>query len=67
MPNAEAPGKFLRDERIKPVRAPISYQEEECVRLLINYGARELEPGITLCQYVLSELHEIDFQTSPYD
>ncbi|GAB3706301.1 DNA primase [Spirosoma flavus] len=48
-------------------RTPISYQEEECVRLLMNYGARELEPGITLCQYILSELHEINFQTSPFD
>lgn len=54
-------------ERIKAVRTPISYQEEECVRLLMNYGARELEPGITLCQYVLSELHDIEFQTTPYD
>lgn len=50
-----------------PVRTAISYQEEECIRLLINYGARELEPGITLCHYVLSELHEISFQTSPFD
>ncbi|SOD88312.1 DNA primase [Spirosoma fluviale] len=64
---AVAPGKFFTDERTKGVRAPLSYQEEECVRLLINYGVRELEPGITLCQYVLSELHDIDFQTSPYD
>ena len=54
-------------ERTKLVRTPLSYQEEECVRLLMNYGARELEPGITLCQYVLSELHEIEFQTRPYD
>ncbi|SFD14803.1 DNA primase [Spirosoma endophyticum] len=52
-------------DRANSVRTPISYQEEECIRLLINYGARELEPGITLCQYVLSELHEIEFQTSP--
>lgn len=49
------------------IRTPISYQEEECVRLLINYGARELEPGITLCHYILNELHEIDFQASPFD
>ncbi len=48
-------------------RTALSYQEEECIRLLINYGARELEPGITLCQYVLSELDDINFQTSPYD
>ncbi len=50
----------------KLVRTPLSYQEEECVRLLMNYGSRELEQGITLCQYVLSELHDIEFQTSPY-
>ena len=53
--------------RPSAVRTGISYQEEECIRLLINYGARELEPGITLCQYVLSELHEIDFQAYPFD
>lgn len=53
--------------RPTPVRTPLSYQEEECIRLLINYGAKELEPGITLCQYVLSELHEIEFQTAPFD
>ena len=50
----------------KAIRTPLSYQEEECVRLLMNYGSRELEQGITLCQYVLSELHDIEFQTSPY-
>ena len=33
----------------------------------MNYGARELEPGISLCQYVLDELHEIEFQTAPYN
>ena len=54
-------------ERTNRVRTPISYQEEECIRLLMNYGARELEPGVTLCQYVLSELHDIEFQTSPFD
>lgn len=54
-------------ERLKAVRTPISYQEEECVRLLMSHGARELEPGITLCQYVLSELHDLEFQTEPYD
>lgn len=52
----------------KPVtRTSLSYQEEECIRLLINYGHRELEPGISLCQYMLSELDEIDFQTPPYN
>ncbi|WP_420147584.1 DNA primase [Spirosoma sp.] len=55
------------NELIKAAKTPLSYQEEECIRLLMNYGARELEPGITLCQYVLSELHEIEFQTTPFD
>ncbi|RYE91885.1 MAG: toprim domain-containing protein, partial [Oxalobacteraceae bacterium] len=35
---------------LRTTRTPIAYQEEECIRLLMNYGARELEPGITLCQ-----------------
>lgn len=55
------------DEPVKPVRTALSYHEEECIRLLINYGAQELEPGVTLCQYVLGQLYEIDFQTSPFD
>ncbi len=54
-------------EPVNSPRTPLSYQEEECIRLLMNYGARELEPGITLCQYVLSELHEIQFQTPPFN
>lgn len=62
-PPAETP----RQEAIKAVKTPLSYQEEECVRLLMNYGTRELEPGVTLCQYMLSELHEIEFQTPPFN
>ncbi|MDB5241127.1 MAG: primase [Spirosoma sp.] len=61
----DAPLPF--SSRTSTARSPISYQEEECIRLLINYGSRELEPGITLCHYVLSELHEIDFQTPPFN
>jgi DNA primase len=62
-----APVLESHKERENVTRTPISYQEEECIRLLINYGAHELEPGITLCQYILSELHEINFQTQPFD
>ncbi|MBO0934052.1 DNA primase [Fibrella aquatilis] len=47
-------------------RPPLAYQEEECIRLLMNYGARELEPGVSLCHYILSELNDIDFQHEPY-
>lgn len=64
--SARSTGPGITQPTNKLLRTPLSYQEEECVRLLMNYGIRELEPGITLCQYVLSELHEIDFQTSPF-
>jgi DNA primase len=44
----------------------IYYQEEECIRLLINHAAYELEPGISLCHYILRELHKIDFRHKIY-
>ncbi|UFH56226.1 DNA primase [Spirosoma sp. KNUC1025] len=66
-PSGITPSQPDTPQHTKAVKTPLTYQEEECIRLLMNYGARELEPGITLCQYVLSELHEIDFQTPPFD
>ncbi|MBD2701110.1 DNA primase [Spirosoma sp. BT702] len=65
--NAALSAPNIPQETRQLVRTPLSYQEEECIRLLMNYGARELEPGITVCQYILSELHEIDFQTTPFN
>lgn len=66
----EAPQRRTADNRQRTtdnsVRPPLSYQEEECIRLLMNYGARELEPGVSLCHYMLSELNDIDFQHEPY-
>ncbi len=62
---ASAPAPTTRLQRAQ--RTALSYQEEECIRLLLNYGSRELEPGITLCQYILAEIADIDFQTAPYD
>ena len=63
------PGEATDDRRpvAKAARSTLSYQEEECIRLLLNYGARELEPGISLCHYMLSELEAIQFQTEPYN
>jgi DNA primase len=49
-----------------PVREEVSYHEEECVRLLISYGTHELEPEISLCHYVLSELGSLEFRTPIY-
>ena len=64
---------FGPDQTLAPVpevaqvqRARGSYQEEECVRLLVSYGTHELEAGISLCHYVLSELGNISFETPVY-
>ena len=37
--------------------------EQECVRLLICHATQELEPDVSLCHYVLSELGAIEFET----
>lgn len=38
------------------------YQEEAFVRLLVLYGCKELEPGISVCDYVLGEINELEFK-----
>ena len=42
-------------------RTRLYYQEEAFVRLLVLFGAKELEPSITVCQYVLGEIKDIEF------
>jgi DNA primase len=37
--------------------------EQECVRLMICHATQELEPDVSLCHYVLSELGTIEFET----
>ncbi|MBP6385505.1 MAG: DNA primase [Pseudarcicella sp.] len=45
----------------------LELQEKECVRLLINYSTKEVDPevapGVTLVQYVLNEIDGIEFKT----
>jgi DNA primase len=42
-------------------------QEREMVRLLINYGWQQIgEEGMHLCQYLLSETQELQFETPVY-
>lgn len=43
-------------------RTKLYYQEEAFIRLLVLYGANELEPTITVCAYVLGEIQGIDFK-----
>lgn len=42
-------------------------QEKEMIRLLINYGGQKLEEqDLHFCQYILSEIAEVNFQTPVY-
>jgi DNA primase len=45
-------------------------QEQECIRLLINHGTREVDPeqakGVTLVHYVLHEIDGMNFETPLY-
>lgn len=43
-------------------RTKMHYQEEAFIRLLILYGAHELEPTISVCAYVLGEIEGIEFK-----
>jgi DNA primase len=54
----------------KPSRSPVSYQEEEFVRLMISYGTKPIDPvaapGVSLMQYLLSEIDGITFDNAIY-
>ncbi|MGV3603557.1 MAG: DNA primase [Dyadobacter fermentans] len=47
-------------------RTKLHYQEEAFVRLLVVHGARELEPTITVCQYVLGQIEGIELKDPVY-
>jgi DNA primase len=48
----------------------MALQESECIRLLINHGTKEVDPGVapgvTLAQYILTEIDGLNFETPIY-
>ncbi len=50
----------------RPTRTAMSRHEEEFCRLMVNYGTQELEPGVTLAQYLLYEIGTLAFETPVY-
>lgn len=48
-------------------KARLYFQEQAFVRLLILYGQTELEPGISVCRYLLHEIGEITFENQLFD
>lgn len=63
---AETPELEVTDEsfnnHVHQYSELIHYQEERCIYLLVNYATHELEPNISLCHYMLRELHKIEFR-----
>ena len=47
-------------------RSKIFYQEQECIRLLINYAGVELEPSYPLCRYAFEQLEDLAFETPQF-
>lgn len=64
--------QFFTQEKNEPSRSAISYQEEECVRLLVCYGNSVLEHNTVenidykLTDYVFNEIKDITFETPAY-
>jgi DNA primase len=57
---------LLLAEKIVVIRDPVSHHERQCIRLLVNFARIELEPNVTLCHYMLSELEGIEFHRQMY-
>ncbi|KAA6440969.1 DNA primase [Dyadobacter flavalbus] len=67
--NEELPADLFAPEmpEAEPVlRTKLYYQEEAFMKLLVLYGTKELEPSITVCQYVLGEVEGIDFSDTVF-
>jgi DNA primase len=66
-PGTEDAGGRSTQETAEPFqRTKLHYQEEAFVKLLVVYGCKELEPGISVCQYVLGQIDGIDFKDTLY-
>ncbi|AFK02208.1 DNA primase [Emticicia oligotrophica DSM 17448] len=63
----------IQEEKAENKRSPLSYQEEECARLLVCYGAHVLERNVvenidfTLADYVFNEIRDMIFETPTYE
>jgi len=49
-----------------PARSSRHYQEEASARLLVLFGTVELEPGVTVCHYILQEVQGLEFLDERY-
>jgi len=57
LPGKEVPTSYAR---------LIELQEREMLRLLVNYGFEMVSDELNVCQYLLQETEELDFQTPVY-
>lgn len=72
-PPPPEPIAFQPPPSVEQKRTPLSYQEEECMRLLVCYGTYVIERNVienidfTLADYVFQELKEMEFRTPNYN
>lgn len=68
-PVSNTPANIPPNTKVTPTG--IALQERECVRLLVSHGVKEVDPGVapgvTLMQYILSEIDGMNFTTPIYD
>ena len=43
------------------------HQERDVIRLLLEYGTKELEEGLSVTQFILSELHDHEFSNPNFE
>jgi len=71
--NREEPSPIPNTNNVaESTRTPLSYQEEECARLLVCYGQHILERNVvenidmTLTEYIFNEIKNMEFVTPIY-
>jgi DNA primase len=59
-------GPPVEEQEASVQHSRLYYQEQAFIKLLVLYGSKELEPGMTVCQYVLGEIEGIDFKDTVF-
>jgi DNA primase len=62
----QQPGQVQAQQQAATLENSLRLQEQESVRLLLNYGFNKIEEDFHLYDYLLQEIEELEFQTPLY-
>jgi len=70
-PNQQTAESFIESTKAsRTVISGMGLQELECIRLLVNHGSKEVDPGVapgvTVTHYILAEIDGMNFATPIY-